>query len=122
VIDLLRSLVDSELPVRNIRSFVEEDLAQNEANEDRPDAIVSAYVAAYWWKFGAERSTTIGDLRDGYIVTPHSSRTYAALANVFDARFNQQGFACTPPEENIAFSQTAKLRIDRPAMASAARK
>lgn len=121
VIDLLRPLVDSELPVQNICSFVQEDLAQNKANEDRLDAIISAYVAAYWWKFGTERSTMIGGLSDGYIVTPHSSRTYAALANVFNARMNQQGLACTPPEENITFGQTAELRIDRPVMASAAK-
>jgi predicted RNase H-like nuclease len=32
----------------NIRSFVREDLVQNKANEDKLDAIVSAYAAAYW--------------------------------------------------------------------------
>jgi predicted RNase H-like nuclease len=88
IIDLLRSLTDRDLPVVNIRSFVREDLVQNKANEDKLDAIVSAYTAAYWWRFGAKRSTMIGDLTTGYIVTPHSHRTYAALAKVFDGRMN----------------------------------
>jgi hypothetical protein len=70
IIDLLRSLTASELPVRNICSFVREGLAENKANEDKLDAIISAYTAAYWWKFGIDRSTMIGDLTAGYIVTP----------------------------------------------------
>jgi predicted RNase H-like nuclease len=108
VIDLLRSLVDGELPVRNICSFVQEGLAQKKTNEDRVDAIISAYVAAYWWKFGTERSTMIGDLTSGYIVTPHSSRTYSAFANVFNSRMNQKGPACTPPDESHSFRRIAE--------------
>ena len=83
LIRLLRSLDSAELPVRNIRSFVPESLRQNKRNEDKLDAILSAYVAAYWWKFGVQRSTMIGDLDTGYIVTPYSPRTLEALTRIF---------------------------------------
>jgi predicted RNase H-like nuclease len=91
IIGLLRSLTNKELPIRNIGDFVREDLAQTKPNEDRVDAIISAYTAAYWWKFGIERSTMIGDLATGYIVTPHSNSTYAAFAKVFQGRMNLPG-------------------------------
>jgi predicted RNase H-like nuclease len=103
ILDLLRSLTVSDLPIRNIDGFVREGLPQNKANEDRVDAIISAYTAAYWWKFGTERSTLIGDLTTGYIVTPHSGRTYSALAKVFGRRMNRQGPAVgTPQSEGSA--------------------
>jgi predicted RNase H-like nuclease len=38
--------------------------------EDRLDAIICAYVAAYHWWWGAERSRVYGDVRSGYIVCP----------------------------------------------------
>lgn len=98
MIDLLRSLDATDLPVANIRSFVREDLIQNKVNEDKLDAIVAAYTAAYWWRFGTGRSTMIGDLTTGYIVTPHSRRTYAALAKVFDGRMNLSG--CADPSRH----------------------
>jgi hypothetical protein len=91
LIRLLRSLASAELPIRNIESFVQEDQPQNKRNEDKLDSIISAYVAAYWWKFGVQRSSVIGDLSTGYIVTPHSERTFAALARVFGGQMNPQG-------------------------------
>lgn len=121
LIDLLRSLADKELPVRNICDFVQEGLAQSKANEDKVDAIIAAYAAAYWWKFGTERSTMVGDLRNGYIVTAHSSRTYAALANVFNVRMNQQGLACGAPEASTTPEQTAESEMDGPTRTSDAK-
>jgi predicted RNase H-like nuclease len=97
LIRLLRSLASADLPIRNICSFVQEDLPQNKRNEDKLDSIISAYVAAYWWRYGIERSTSIGDLSTGYMVTPHSGRTLAALARVFAGRMNQLGIAGAPP-------------------------
>lgn len=91
LIGLLRSLASSELPIQNIGDFVHEGLHHNKKNEDKLDSLVSAYVAAYWWRFGVERSTAIGDLSTGYMVTPHSKRTLAALARVFRGRMNQRG-------------------------------
>jgi predicted RNase H-like nuclease len=86
LVQLLRSLVDAELPVTNIGSFVREDLPQTKQNEDRLDALIAAYVAAYWAKFGLSRSTLLGDLSTGYIVTPHSERMRAAFARVPEGR------------------------------------
>jgi hypothetical protein len=93
LIVLLRSLIDAELPIRNIKAYVPDDLLQNKSNEDRLDALISAYVAAYWWRFGAGRSTMIGDPSTGYIVTPHSARTFAAFGRVFHGRMNQRELA-----------------------------
>jgi hypothetical protein len=114
IIGLLRSLVNWELPIRNIGDFVREDLAQTKPNEDRMDAIVSAYTAAYWWKFGIERSTMIGDLATGYIVTPHSQPTYAALARVFHGRMNLQGQIDGPLPARTTAVQAAASPTNRP--------
>jgi len=38
--------------------------------EDRLDAIVCAYVAAYYWTWGTRRCAIMGTLEGGYIVTP----------------------------------------------------
>jgi predicted RNase H-like nuclease len=97
LIRLLRSLASAELAIRNICSYVQEDLPQNKRNEDKLDSIISAYVAAYWWKFGVARSTSIGDLSTGYIVTPHSEKTYAAMARVFGGRMNIPGAVSALP-------------------------
>jgi hypothetical protein len=99
LVRLLRSLATPELPIRNICDFVDDRLGHSKENEDKVDAIISAYAAAYWWRFGVCRSTLIGDLSTGYMITPHSRRTHAALAEVFGGRMNSQGTACAPPRE-----------------------
>ena len=38
--------------------------------EDRLDAIVCAYIAAYYWTWGTRRNAIVGTLEGGYIVTP----------------------------------------------------
>ena len=38
--------------------------------EDRLDAIICAYTAAYWWYWGLERNLVLGDESTGYIVVP----------------------------------------------------
>ncbi len=84
-----------ELPISNIRKLVPDDLKQTKANEDKLDAILCAYTAAYWWKFGTSRSTMLGDLISGYIVTPHSKRTLLKFKDTFGAdRINQPGEGC----------------------------
>ena len=96
---LLRELASGDLRIANIGSFATERLLQNQVNENKLDAIICAYVAAYWWKYGTERSTMIGGTTAGYIVTPHSIRTQLALAEVFLGRVNIEGEACAPPQE-----------------------
>ncbi|MBS1873683.1 MAG: DUF429 domain-containing protein [Acidobacteria bacterium] len=39
--------------------------------EDRIDAVMCAYVAAYWHRWGRERNTVYGTAEAGYIVVPH---------------------------------------------------
>ncbi|MGD1070564.1 MAG: DUF429 domain-containing protein [Bryobacteraceae bacterium] len=114
IVDLLRSLTDRELPVRNMRDFVGGGIAQTKANEDRVDAVISAYTAAYWWKFGIERSTMVGDLTSGYMVTPHSRLTYGALAKVFQGRMNLHGQAAGPPDAGVVPEATIQSQTDRP--------
>ncbi len=112
LIGLLRSLAMGELPIRNICSFVHDGVEQDKENEDRLDAIISAYVAAYWWKFGTDRSTVIGNLDTGYIITPHSKRTYEALVNVFGVQINQRGPACAPPASSTIRSlEPRRIRL-----------
>jgi len=79
----LRSLKDAELPLLNVADHVPEDLAQNKQNEDQLDALISAYVAAYFWWFGTERSLVLGSLSSGYIVTPTDTRTRPLFLTVF---------------------------------------
>ncbi|AFY39093.1 hypothetical protein Lepto7376_2839 [[Leptolyngbya] sp. PCC 7376] len=38
--------------------------------EDRIDALVCAYVGAYWWYWGSEKNQTLGDRHSGYIIVP----------------------------------------------------
>ena len=97
LVRLLQSLASAELPISNVGIFATEALAQNQDNENKLDAIICAYVAAYWWRYGTERSTMIGDTSTGYIVTPHSARTGLALSEMFRGRMNMQGDACPPP-------------------------
>jgi hypothetical protein len=65
---------------------------------DQVDALIAAYTAAYWWRFGIRRSTMAGDLKTGYIVTPHSARTFTALSGVFHKRLNPGPKPAPPPE------------------------
>ena len=43
---------------------------QLKAIEDRLDAIICAYVAAYWWYWGLKKNLVLGDETTGYIVVP----------------------------------------------------
>ena len=115
LVRLVRSLTSAELPVRNICGFVQKGLPQNKRNEDKLDAIISAYVAAYWWRFGVQRSTMIGDVSTAYIVTPHSNRTLASLARVFDGRMNQRRTASALPPAQATPLERGGAQHDRQA-------
>lgn len=39
--------------------------------EDRIDAVLCAYIAAYWWHWGTERNSVFGNACEGYIVVPN---------------------------------------------------
>ena len=40
------------------------------AIEDKLDSLICAYVAAYWWYWGATKNLVLGDETTGYIVVP----------------------------------------------------
>ncbi len=52
-----------EVPVSSGRAL--------KAVEDQLDAVLAAYIAAYWWYWGRERNEVLGNARLGYIVVPH---------------------------------------------------
>lgn len=66
----VRNLNTSELPIENILEFIPEDFQQCKGNEDILDSVIAAYVAAYFWNFGYQKSSVIGTLDEGYMVTP----------------------------------------------------
>jgi predicted RNase H-like nuclease len=70
IIDFLRDLSAAKLAIVNASRAIPHDLPQTKANEDRIDALIAAYTAAWHWHYRGERSVVIGDRLTGYIVTP----------------------------------------------------
>lgn len=62
---LLGSLIPAKLP-----GVPAAGGAALKAAEDLLDAALCAYIGWRWWTFGRERSTVLGNRRDGYIVVP----------------------------------------------------
>ena len=48
--------------------------------EDQTDAILAAYIGAWWWYWGRERTLVLGDEESGFIVVPVAPDS-ALLAN-----------------------------------------
>ena len=48
---------------------------QLKALEDKIDALLCAYIAAYWWYWGRQRNLVLGDRATGYIVIPQSQKS-----------------------------------------------
>ncbi|HJT34288.1 MAG TPA: DUF429 domain-containing protein [Pirellulales bacterium] len=84
---------DAVLRVSNACEVVQQLRTQSKDNEDKVDSIVAAYLAAFFWQFGTDRSTVLGSLVDGYIVTPHSTKTKARFDKVFAGAINPRGSA-----------------------------
>ncbi len=80
----IRGLKDAELPISNVAEFVSEDFKQCKGNEDILDSVVAAYVAAYFWNFGYEKSVAIGTMSEGYMVTPVNDRMRKLLEEKFE--------------------------------------
>ncbi len=49
------------------------------AYEDQLDAVFCAYLALYYWRWGAERCRMFGDITKGYIVVPVDERVVMPL-------------------------------------------
>jgi predicted RNase H-like nuclease len=79
LIECLESLINRDPPIK-VASCRRWEVLQHTTSltnasamdrlEDELDAYVCAYVALYYWTHGLERCRVVGDLRDGYIVTP----------------------------------------------------
>jgi len=73
---MLRALVLARLPMlvpRLAPPIIPEIPATGKALkacEDQIDALLCAYIAAYWWHWGRDRNDVLGDARSGYIVVP----------------------------------------------------
>ena len=52
------------------------------ACEDQLDALLSAYIAAYWWHWGRDRNDVLGDSKLGYIVVPRRRTPEMKIADV----------------------------------------
>jgi pyridoxamine 5'-phosphate oxidase len=72
----LRSLILERLPLL-VPALERPDLPEIpstgktlKALEDQLDALLCAYIAAYWWHWGRERNDVLGDSKTGYIVVP----------------------------------------------------
>ncbi|MBE9188733.1 DUF429 domain-containing protein [Microcoleus sp. LEGE 07076] len=84
IIDILPSLEPSlnlgDIPNQNPRSSaficgsnlpaIPTSTATLKALEDQLDALLCAYIGAYWWYWGIERNLVLGDRTTGYIVIP----------------------------------------------------
>jgi predicted RNase H-like nuclease len=92
-----KELVDflSTLPVTNLSATVEACSSQNKGDEDKLDSIVCAYIAVLWWQHGTTQSSMLGNMIDGYIVTPHSEATLKQFRKVFGKQINDDSGAPT---------------------------
>jgi pyridoxamine 5'-phosphate oxidase len=84
----LRMLVQERLPLATPRLAPPElpDIPHNgralKQTEDELDALLCAYVAAYWWYWGPARNDVLGDSARGYIVVPHRRTPAVPLADL----------------------------------------
>lgn len=72
---LLVGLHAFEPPLDGVEAHVDKAMSASRGRalkdyEDRLDAILCAYIAAYYWTWGTERCAIFGTLEGGYIVTP----------------------------------------------------
>ena len=92
----LRTLIQACLPLAVLPEVPAGGPAVK-ALEDQLDAITSAYVAAYLWQWGPERTDVLGDSERGYIVVPKRAiaglRENYALAGLLEADLDPDPFA-----------------------------
>ena len=84
----LRALILDKLP-RLVPALDPPDLPEIPSSgkalktcEDQLDALLCAYIAAYWWHWGRERNDVLGDSKRGYIVVPRRRTPETKLADL----------------------------------------
>ena len=65
--------LDPPLAALGLPELPEQGLAALKAVEDRLDAVMAAYIGAWWWHRGAEGSRVFGSAAEGYVVVPAGS-------------------------------------------------
>ncbi len=69
---LLLTLTAAEPPLKLATlPEIPEKTTQFKAVEDQLDALMCAYVAAYWWYWGTAKNQVLGNEQEGYIIVPH---------------------------------------------------
>jgi len=86
----LRGLRDSDPALDEVDPFFAGDLRRRKGKalkeyEDRLDAILCAYVAAYYHRWGTARCAIFGAMEEGYIVTPVNASLAGRIPR--DSRF-----------------------------------
>ena len=96
--NLLLGFLES-LPVEGVSGHLGCLRQQTKINEDKIDAIVCAYVGYMWWSAGTSRSSMIGNLETGYMVTPHTGEMLDRFTSVFETDLNNGNSAAgsVPP-------------------------
>ena len=70
-LERLRTLVTTALPIAGAELVPEvPSTGLVKPAEDQIDAVLCAFVAAYWWTWGRERNHVFGSVEEGYIVVP----------------------------------------------------
>src|ERR1019366_6605462 len=86
VVAFLRSLASAEIPIVNAEAVIPSDMEATKANEDRLDALIAAYSAAWHRLLAGARSLVLGDATTGYIVTPVNDTTRSLLREAWSRR------------------------------------
>lgn len=67
---LLDHLPELEPRVKNLDLPSVPGRGSTKAVEDQLDAVLCAYIAAYWWYWGPAQNTIFGDCKTGFIIVP----------------------------------------------------
>ncbi|HLG97315.1 MAG TPA: pyridoxamine 5'-phosphate oxidase [Bryobacteraceae bacterium] len=87
------------------------------ACEDQLDAVLCAYVAAYWWRWGRERNEVLSDSKRGYIVVPKRRTREMRLADLREEHLRRGLQECDIDPDPILqfkqwFAEACALEID----------
>ena len=120
LLQMISTLGESSVPVQNVAEFFPASMPHQKVNEDAVDSFVAAYVAAWLFEHGYERSMVLGDLTSGYIVTPVSDATRKVLeAEFLGPARNPSGSATVSLQPSSGGGTLPKARARRaPAEAS----
>jgi len=71
---LMLTRLPKESPALTLRLPTVPSTGNTKPVEDKIDAVLCAYIGAYWWYWGTERNCVFGSEEKGYIVVPRPMR------------------------------------------------